>query len=224
MSTPDWERTPHHLAYRASREHITGLLTERPEDADLPVLACPGWTVRDVVAHLLGVCRSVAELPAAGQPPGSGPGQDAAPLLAAWAEVAAITERLLESGRRGGNGILVMDALSHEFDIRQALGLTPPVGHPSYPTALGVVTAGFSASVYAHGMPALLIETPGARWTAGSGEPVARWSGPRHDLLRSLSGRRSVGQISAMAWSQDSSPWLQAFRWGPFSPPPEPVE
>ncbi|MYS21643.1 TIGR03083 family protein [Streptomyces sp. DvalAA-14] len=224
MSTPDWQRAPHHLAYRFSREYITALLAERPQDADLPVPACPGWSVRDVVVHLLGICRSVAELPADGPEPGSVAGEDAAPLLAAWERVGAVTEGLLENGTRGGNGILVMDALSHELDIRRALAVAPPAEHPSYPTALAVVTGGFSASVRGHGLPPLLIETPGTQWTAGAGRPQARWSGPRHDLLRSLSGRRSAGQISAMTWSQDSSPWLHAFRWGPFSPPQVPVE
>ncbi len=48
MTTPG-----HH--YARSREPVTELLADVDDaEAATPVQACPGWQVRDVVAHLLG--------------------------------------------------------------------------------------------------------------------------------------------------------------------------
>jgi uncharacterized protein (TIGR03083 family) len=224
LDTLNWEFAPHHVAYRTTRENVTRLLTEYPLGADLPVDCCPGWTVRDAVAHLLGICRSVAGLPADGPEKGAAAGEDITRLLDSWAVVGATVERRLEAGAKGRNGVLVMDAVTHELDIAQATGAPPPSEHPSYPTAFRVVTGGLSASIQAHGLPALLLTTPGAQWEVGAGRPVATVGAPLHDLMRSLTGRRSQEQISRLAWSQDPAPWLHAFRWGPFSPPAWPVE
>jgi uncharacterized protein (TIGR03083 family) len=201
---------------------VTRLLAGRPQAAGLPVPGCPGWSVRTAVAHLLGVCHRVAGI----EEPAPAADTDLTELLGAWAESGAHLETLLESGARGANGVVVMDLFTHELDIRQALTVPPPAEHPGYPTAFHVVTSGFSASVRGHGLPPLSIETPGARWTteAGPGPPAAAFGGPRYALLRSLTGRRSRRQIAGLTWSQDPSPWLPAFRWGPFAPPPAPVE
>ncbi|HMJ76012.1 MAG TPA: maleylpyruvate isomerase N-terminal domain-containing protein, partial [Iamia sp.] len=41
--------------YRRGRERLSALLADEPEDRwDRPVRACPGWTVRAVVGHLVG--------------------------------------------------------------------------------------------------------------------------------------------------------------------------
>jgi hypothetical protein len=43
--------------YLAARERVVALVTNDGVDPDAPVLATPGWSVRDVVAHLAGVAR-----------------------------------------------------------------------------------------------------------------------------------------------------------------------
>ena len=49
-------------AYRATRDRITALLRGvDPEVADRRVPACPQWTVREVAAHLAGVCDDMLE-------------------------------------------------------------------------------------------------------------------------------------------------------------------
>ncbi len=227
MTAYDWAPVPHHLAYRACRENISALLADRPQAADLGVPACPAWSVRDAVAHLNGICRRVAGLPAGRtlEPaPGARRGEDVEPLLKAWDEAAALAEDLLARAAHGRHGIMVMDAFTHELDIRRALGEPVPDEHPAYATAMNIVAGGFSESVVEHGLPALELVTEGASWTVGSGSPVARLSASRHDLVRSLAGRRSHGQISALGWSEDASTWLPAFRWGPFMPPSRAAE
>ncbi|MFJ6381049.1 maleylpyruvate isomerase family mycothiol-dependent enzyme [Kitasatospora sp. NPDC092039] len=220
-----WERAPDHLAYRGSREYITGLV-ERPGVAGVPVPACPGWTVLDVVGHLLEVCRTVAA-DAPGnlwEVPHDGSGDGLAGLLAEWARLDGPVERVVTESPQLRHTMLMMDAFTHELDIRGALGVPVVPEHPSYPSSLDLVVRGFSAAVRTLGLPALRIETPGAEWLAGDGEPAAVLRGHRHDLLRSLTGRRSLGQIAELAWSAAPGPWLPAFTWGPFHPPAKPVE
>ncbi|MEW2548189.1 maleylpyruvate isomerase N-terminal domain-containing protein [Streptomyces sp. NPDC047002] len=200
--------------YRSVRENVTGWLTECPGAADAPVPCCPGWSVRDVVAHLVDVCGRFGGLPGTGRP-----ADDTGKLLTAWAEAAAPVERELGAGTAGTDGRAVMDAVTHECDIREALGIAPPVGHPGFGSAFRVVVGGLGASLGRHGLAAVTIKSPVDAWVAGQGEPGVTWSGGHYELLRALCGRRSHAQISAMAWSRAPEPWLPAFTWGPFFPP-----
>jgi hypothetical protein len=84
---------------------------------------------------------------------------------------------------------------------------------------------GFFARTAELGLPVLRIETPRRHWTSGSGEPAAMvLTAGIHDLYRSLTGRRTHDQITALSWTGDPEPWLPAFTRGPFRPPARPVE
>jgi uncharacterized protein (TIGR03083 family) len=228
--SPDWDRPPDQFAYRTIRENVSSLLVSRPEAAGLPVPTCPDWTVRDAVSHLVEICWMVHGRLSGGRAEPSVPvaGLDVAELLAEWAEVGPVVEELIARGPRGTGSIMMMDAFTHELDIRRALGLAPPAEHPSYPGALAVVLSGFSSSIEAHGLPALRIETTGAGWRAGTGEPAVTVRGDRRDLFRSLSGRRTLRQIGELSWSGPVADpvdlWSPAFTWGPFRVPVDQVE
>jgi uncharacterized protein (TIGR03083 family) len=225
-SAARWESAPDDVAYRVCRENITELLRQQPESSDRPVPACPGWSVRDVVAHLLevgeGARSSLSGLPArAPRPDRPGAGLDE--LLDAWTRTGLAIEGLL-GGHEGWHGPLTMDVFAHELDIRQVLGQPAAADHPAYPGALRVVVGGFANSVRTRRLPALRIETPGAHWVAGAGDPVATVCGDRHDLFRSAAGRRTHRQIAELSWSGPCEDWLPAFTWGPFHPPAQATE
>jgi uncharacterized protein (TIGR03083 family) len=224
-TSPLWDRAPNHVAYRASRENVSRLLEGRPEAADLPVPACPEWTVRQTVAHMVEICWSthgrLTGGPAA--PPVPVADLSLVELLGEWTTIGERVERSLADSARGGS-VMAMDAFTHELDIRHVLAAPPPADHPAYPGALDVVIGGFSGSVSTLGLPALRIETPGAQWTAGTGEPITTVSSHRHDLYRSLTGRRTLRQIGELSWSGPGEAWSPAFTWGPFHPPKNPTE
>jgi len=90
--------------------------------------------------------------------------------------------------------------------------------------ALDLLVVGFGRSVRQRGLPALRIETRGAVWVAGQGEPAGSVVAGRYDLYRSLAGRRTPAQIAGLAWTGPAGRWLPAFEWGPFHPPAERVE
>lgn len=222
----EWVRSPDEVAYRHVRDNVTQWASGIPGLDEVVVPACPEWTVRQLVAHLVEICWKVAAR--AGMVDGSPPVPiaDARPaeLVRLWQTTGAIVDQILVEKRDRRSRILVMDALTHELDIRQALGLPAPHDHPAMRGTLDLLAAGLGRSIRQRGLPALRIETAGAHWVSGSGEPAATVSAGRYDLYRSMAGRRTHAQIAALAWSRPPDPWLPAFEWGPFHPPAELVE
>ncbi|MBI1758187.1 MAG: maleylpyruvate isomerase family mycothiol-dependent enzyme [Actinobacteria bacterium] len=229
---------PRPAAYRTIRDEIRRLVTQAPEAADTPVPACPEWTVRETVAHLTGNCHT-----AIGIGIGIGAGRVGPPdpdwtrqqvagfrtvsldaLLAIWDEAAAELEQRWAAGATPST-LLLMDATAHRFDLGIALGEPPPHEHPVLPAMVAVVTGGFARAAASHQLPVLRLRTDtGQEWVIGAGEPAGTVHASRYDLFRSLTGRRTAVQIRALDWDGDPTPWLPAFRWGPFVPPAEPTE
>lgn len=219
-------RVPTHEAYREIRRGVVELLADRPGEADLVVPACPEWTLRDLLAHLTGsAALAIGRLsgwPAAG--PASSADMGVPELAAAWDQLGGEVELLLsERAGRAGN-LLVTDAFTHELDLRYALGAPLPEDHPAFAGAFEVLANGFAAAVEAHNLPALRLSAGDTQWTVGDGEPAATVTAHRYDLYRSLAGRRTYDQITAMDWDRGSHRWLPAFSWGPFTPPESAVE
>jgi hypothetical protein len=220
------DRPPNHECYRQVRENVTELLSAADPAGDLAVPSCPDWTLRGLVAHLVGVtATSIGRLSGWPSTPRTSSAEMGLPeLLTVWKELGAEADLLLaDRGDRCGN-ILLMDAFTHELDIRYAIGAELPDEHPAFPGAFEVVAHGFACAVDDHQLPALRLSTGTTQWTVGAGEPVATVTASRYDIYRSLAGRRSHRQITAMDWDRDSHRWLPAFTWGPFTPPASAVE
>lgn len=214
------EQVPNDVAYRHVRHNLTMLLGAHSDPDDLTVPACPEWTIRDLVAHLIGISAfAIGRMSGRVRPERSSLGSDVTGLLGEWDRLGPQAERLI-ADRRGQRGsIMVMDAFTHELDVRYALGAPLPAEHPAFPRAFQVLLNGFSYSVIAHNLPAILIVVDGVEWQAGIGEPAATLTADRYDIYRALAGRRTHEQITQLGWSRDSHRWLPAFTWGPFTPP-----
>ncbi|MEQ0565912.1 maleylpyruvate isomerase family mycothiol-dependent enzyme [Amycolatopsis sp. NEAU-NG30] len=213
---------PDFVGYPAVRHGIRALLGGRPGTHRRRVPACPEWTVTDVLRHLVAIAERVLERHG-GTPPAPAPDLAVPELLDRWDDIGEdLDRRLAAAGGRTGE-VMVMDAYTHELDLRAALGVPPPVEHVAWAPSFEVLVRGFSGSVAGRGLPPLSLRTPGgSAWTAGTGRPVASLTAPAHDLYRALAGRRSLTQLAALEWSAAPGPWLPAFSWGPFVPPPRP--
>lgn len=227
----DWTLVSSRAAYASVRRNLAGLLRETGGAGEFPVPACPGWDVRDLVVHLVGICRNAEANLGPGLAGQSGPAADGLSglgldaLLAEWERSGGEVEATLAQSEHLHKGaVMVMDAFTHELDVRLALGAAFPVGHPAFRSAFEVVIGGLSGSVMLLGLPSFRLETEAGGWIVGDGEPAAVVRGSRADLYRSLTGRRTYQQIKQLTWSADPGPWLPAFRWGPFRPPDKPVE
>jgi uncharacterized protein (TIGR03083 family) len=216
------ERVPNHIAYRAIRQDLTDLLADRDAGA-VVVPECPEWTVEDLLGHLVGIA-ALATGRISGWAPEITGGIDVPNLLDEWDRLGPRTEELIAGrGERCGN-LLIMNAFTHELDLRYTLGEELPSEHPAFAKAFEVLANGFSASVAAHNLPGVRLSDGETQWLVGDSDPVATVTADRYALLRALAGRRTERQITELDWNRSSHRWLPAFTWGPFAPPTYPVE
>ncbi len=201
------ERTPLSQYYRESRERLSALVRQHPDEDATPVPATPGWTVHDVIAHLTGVAEDLASGKLTSGPTAEwtaghvtrGAGVATDELIEKWSGVSPDVERLAD----GGVWAVVMDALSHEYDVRGALGDT--TGRDA---AVIEVVAKVLLGALGPATP-LVIETERKQIRVGpeEGEPVTlrttSWEAFRWRL-----GRRSRAQLAGMDWSGDPTPFL----------------
>jgi uncharacterized protein (TIGR03083 family) len=205
--------------YESARQRIAELA--RNGDPDTPVPTCPGWTVKDLVAHLAGSLNAytTGALEGATSPTwGDKQVEEHRDLsledcLVEWEKSAHDAGGLFESQL---GLVAVADVLAHEQDIRTALDRP---GHrdgegilASVELALGFIDQRMQASQ----VPALRIETEDLDRTIGDGEPAWTLRTSTCELWRSLHGRRSRAQVRALDWSVDPEPWLDVmFLFGP---------
>jgi uncharacterized protein (TIGR03083 family) len=213
--------------YNETRARISELVRDLDEGAAVtPVPACPSWTVKDVVAHVTGVCADIlgGKLEGVATDPWTQAQVDArtakpiAEIVAEWDEVGAQVEAILASFPPAAASQLVFDLVTHEHDIRGALRV--PGARDSGGVAIGAEfgVLGLQLSVGSHGLPPLRVvagdqplgEDGGATLTA---EPF--------EVMRACSGRRCPDQLRAMKWEGDADAYLPAFTFGPFAPRPD---
>jgi len=211
-------------AYRLIAERVDALVRGRSEIADLAVPACPGWNIQQVVAHLTGVAQDVAALNLANK--GTGPWADAQvarlgthsvdDLLDLWRQSLDQVGAILAFASDAGVCQLVFDTLTHEHDIRGALGEPDSrTGDLAFEAALGFLTTMADQFIRQAQLPSLRLSTP----TIGSvqlGDPHTARGHLALDVsdfeaLRSFGGRRSLGQLLALPWDGDPTHLMPAF-------------
>ncbi|MCE6996084.1 maleylpyruvate isomerase family mycothiol-dependent enzyme [Saccharothrix sp. S26] len=183
---------------------------------DVTIPACPGWTVRDLLAHM--VDNALGALRQASVAPPEKPTEDAsaARLLDTWLRLGeGLHVHLHANDGERGPALLVMDGFTHEVDLRHAVGAPVPAEHVTQRRSLGLPAAGFGESVR---LPSVRVVCHGVEWVCGTGAPAVTLAGPRHDVHRAPAGRRSHARIAALDRNGDPAQWLPAFTWGPSTP------
>jgi uncharacterized protein (TIGR03083 family) len=205
--------------YQSARRRVAELA--RNGDADAPVPTCPGWTVKDVVAHLSG---SLGAYIAGGLEGASSPswgdnqvkerrGLSVEECLAEWEKSAQEAGELFES-RLGV--VAVADVLAHEHDIRTALDRPGQRDGEGVLASVELALGFIEQKIQASELPALRIETEDIAKEIGDGEPAGTLRTSTFELWRSLHGRRSAAQVRALDWSVDPEPWVGVmFLFGP---------
>jgi len=206
--------------YVEAHERIVGLVNDIDDStASRPVPGTPEWTVHDLLAHLVAVPTDIMSGALTGVPtPEQTQSQvdqrrdrTIADLLAEWETgLGPVVE-----GARAGliPAPLAVDAITHEQDLRGALG-APPLPDP---TAVRFGATGFSMGlgrrIRQAGLPALRLFDPdtGFDVTAGEGQPAAHVAGPEFELFRAMAGRRSRAQVGRLSWDGDSAQCLDQY-------------
>lgn len=236
--------------YDGARRQIDELVRGLDEaQAEKPVPATPGWSIKAVVSHLSGEIKDALAgrfprefFQAFGQ-------EDAVAELNTWTDD-HVTERadvpieeILTEWELNAkelipflNGevplpagsppfaeyVFITDVATHLHDIYGALDIQR--GREDVPVKIAgtsFVTM-MDVRMQQAGAPSLLLDAGTKQWTAGGGEPEASVKASRFEFFRALSGRRSPDQIRAYEWSTDPDPFLTFFY--PYGPRTTPLE
>jgi uncharacterized protein (TIGR03083 family) len=193
--------------YRDTRERLSDLISELdPVAYGTDVPACPGWAVRDVLAHLTAIPEDAIAGRLVGLPDeeftadqvSRFAGVPVAEMLTRWAACAPQFEQVIQAREIWP---AVIDVASHEQDIRGALGLAG-----ARQCAAISQVAPILASRLDLPLPVKIVTERG-EYTVGAagGEPALTLSTSEYDLFRWRMGRRSQAQLAAMNWSGDPS-------------------
>ncbi|MBV2357055.1 maleylpyruvate isomerase family mycothiol-dependent enzyme [Streptomyces sp. J2-1] len=199
-----------------ARLRVADLVTRTdPAAWELRVPACPDWTARDLLSHMVGLGADVA----GGDEPDDHNdtwtarqvahrrGRTPAELLAEWETVApALCAWMTAHGPRPLNDMII-----HEQDLRGALRVPGAQDTPALRT-LRDTFAGRLRDRTA-GLPPLALVGTHWRW-ATSGPPdgaAVVLTAPDFDLTRALFARRSASQLRRWTSQGDIEPYLEGF-------------
>ena len=217
-------------AYAGCRERIADLTgrLDRGQAATV-VPACPEWTVHDVVAHLTGIVDDAlaGRLDGVATDPWTAAQVEArrdrtiADMLAEWDARGATFEEMLDAAGDLGRQA-VADVVTHEHDLRAALGAPGARDSDGVRIGLGFVAAAFVDSAAERGIGVRVRTTDGSEF--GGQDAGAVLTGEPFELLRAMTGRRSLDQLRTMHWNGDGDGVLSAFTFGPFRPAPRRID
>lgn len=203
--------------YALARTRLVGLLDGAPEDTwSTPVPACPGWDVKAVLSHLVGIIEDAAAGRLSGPPDEAQTAaeverhraDDPAELLARWGELSPLIEAVATEQQIWP---AVLDVVSHEQDVRGALGR--PGGRDAEIVALG---ARYLVEGRRLSRPLTIdMGADGLVRSRGEGAPL-ELRASAFEVLRLRLGRRSRAQVLALDWSEDPGSVVdELFTFGP---------
>jgi uncharacterized protein (TIGR03083 family) len=192
---------------------LAGTLTGA--QAELPVPATPGWTVKDAYAHLAGLCADILDerMEGAGEPSWSArqvaerSELSLAEIAAEWAERGPELDDWLED-RDEAPMFVVYDVWTHEQDILGALGQRGERDDEGLQDLAASALAAFNQRFIAEGVAPLHVIGDQVECVLGDGEPTATLHIDDYELMRILFGRRSYQQIEAADWDGDESRFI----------------
>jgi uncharacterized protein (TIGR03083 family) len=201
-------------AYQASHERIDALVRNlNSEQLATVVTCCPLWRVKDLIGHLTGVLedRRAGNMPI-------GPFSD-------WtaAQVARHRNEPIESILERWNELsaasvdappsmasLSFDAVTHEFDLYQALGVAGDRSTDSVRVGAERALGRMSSMLQEGSAPGVEVTTEdGTNLAEGGAAPVALETS-RYSFMRMTTGRMSRPQAEALGWGSDPAPVLDS--------------
>lgn len=192
---------------------------------DTIVPACPEWTVKDLVAHLTGVASdslnaNVAELGKADWTQSQVDARRERSLEEILDEWEAITGQIapaLDSLHPTLSSALIGDLITHEHDLRNAVGEPGARDTDGVVLATGFYSRYFGKRLKDAGLPTVVVDTGEHQWTAGREEPIGSVRAPLFEMLRGLTGRRTSDEVKGFDWTIVAAPYLEVFSMYPVT-------
>lgn len=210
--------------YREGRARISALVSNLDgSEAGAPVPSTPSWTVTDVMAHLAGLATDVTNgnIEGAGTDPWTDTqvqarkGSAIADLLAEWETNAPNVEGLMAALPASAGTRVIADLVTHEHDLRGALGRPGERESSGVDVALQAYVLGLDARLKGNDLGPLRIVAGVQEWIIGAGDgdspPTATVKADAFELFRAVSGRRSRTQVEELEWEGDPKPFVEHF-------------
>lgn len=203
----------HAAVYRGVRLRVVALVCELTEEMlHVVAPATPEWRVRDVLAHLAGGTADIAagNLDDVASDEWTGAQVDArrdlpiGEVLDEWVRCSAIVEPMIAKFEPLMRAMLLTDAVTHEHDVRGALGVPGHRNSDAVAYAFRGISGGIGSQRGDAG--ALRIVHDVGVSVVGAGEPKATVRTTRFEIVRASLGRRSYDQIAAWDWEGDPRP------------------
>ena len=203
--------------WSAAYERVSALLADLDQQqAETLVPACPAWTVRQLIAHMVGLDVDVVR----GDEPDdhnsewtqrqvdSRASASVADLLVEWAQVAGP----LRDWMHANNTRPLGDAVIHEQDLRGALGVPGAQDNEGLRALRDRMVGRFAAGL-TKDLPPIALVGDEWRWcSSGAAEDAEVVLRARDfDLTRAVMSRRSEAQLRAWVERGDIGPFLPAF-------------
>ncbi len=203
--------------YEATRVRFVTLVRRLDEDElATTVPATPDWSVRDALAHVVGITADLNTGDLSSFDPDTWTATQVAArrsrsigqIVAEWDREAPIfVDGLRLFGYELGSHF-VGDLHAHLQDVHAALGLPADRDERTVRVALDFYLDTWDEDLAASGLGAVRVDADGEMRVVGRGEVVASVTAPAFELLRALSGRRSAAQIAAFAWTGDAATFV----------------
>jgi uncharacterized protein (TIGR03083 family) len=204
-----------------------------PERLDLLVPLNPAWRVRDVVAHMAGVCEDLTSgnLPDISDPkhqPEQATAREAwtqaqvdrrrnVPIdevLDEWNRLARRWEAVLQHNSASLTPPALvtasLDVGCHLHDLRHALGEPGDRNAPITAVAFAISRRWLAMRLDSARLPAVRMRCADGDWVLGHAAVGNTVQGESFELFRSIIGRRHRDQLLALDWDQDPTDVLDA--------------
>jgi uncharacterized protein (TIGR03083 family) len=196
-------------------------------DTERKVPACPDWTVRDLLAHMVGLDADVLS----GDEPDdhnstwtqrqvdARVGRDVGAIVGEWqAMTDAMRAWMTEHGARP-----LGDVIIHEQDLRSALGWPGAQDTEGLAILRDRMADGFAGRVADAGLAPAALVSPTWSFATSEGEPALTLRASSFDLTRALMSRRTAEQLRSWTTDGDIDPYLPLFSGlGPLPEAPLP--
>jgi uncharacterized protein (TIGR03083 family) len=199
--------------YHNTRQRVTELVASL-DDAALAtrVPACPDWTVHQLVAHMAGIPEALTS--------GSFPAGDlqawldglveerqdvpVPELLERWEACAAGTSSVVD----GGGSLMFIDVVSHEHDLRGAVGQGGARGTSEVRATVQLLLDLLAPAITEAGLGALVVDSGEVRWASQFARPGCTLRVDPWEAIRVLQSRRTADEVRALPRSGDVEPYL----------------
>lgn len=193
--------------WRWAYERVSTLVAETeetdPKALERTVPACPGWTARELVAHMIGVDRDVLADDVADdmgeewtqKHVDERSGRSTRDLLDEWNGLADDLETLVREQDDAPLG----DVIIHEQDLRSALGTPGARDNGGLAAVRDQMADQLGERLDGRGPVRLEAADTGWTWQSAEGEPALVLRAPEFDLARALTTRRTADQLRSWA-------------------------